>query len=103
MSIFINNKRDTDYGIYCGRGSVLGNRFLIGKDGTRAEVCAKYKVWLWNEFRAQGKVRNEVLRLIELYRAKGTLSLLCFCAPLQCHTEHIRSLILWVAKGGTTL
>jgi len=102
MSIFINNKRDTDYGVYCGRGSVLGNKFCIGKDGIRAEVCAKYKVWLWNEFRVQGKVRDEVLRLIELYRAKGTLSLLCFCAPLQCHTEHIRSLILWVAKGGVS-
>ena len=32
--------------IYCGRPSPLGNPFIIGRDGTRDEVCDKYEAWL---------------------------------------------------------
>ena len=30
---------------YCGRPSPLGNPFVIGRDGTRDEVCDKYEAW----------------------------------------------------------
>ncbi len=32
--------------VYIGRGSPWGNRFVIGRDGTRDEVCDKYEAWL---------------------------------------------------------
>jgi hypothetical protein len=31
---------------YIGRPSMWGNPFVIGKDGTRAEVVEKYECWL---------------------------------------------------------
>jgi hypothetical protein len=33
-------------GVYVGRPSALGNPFLVGRDGTRAEVVATYRAWL---------------------------------------------------------
>ena len=67
-----NNRKNGELGrslmvneVYCGRscngwkGSVLGNRFKIGRDGSREEVIEKYRRWLWKEI----KKGNE--RLIE--------------------------------------
>ena len=38
----IVNIRHSPCDIYCGRGSPFGNIFVIGKDGTRDEVCDKF-------------------------------------------------------------
>ena len=64
--------------LYCGRGSVAGNPFVIGKNGSRDMVCDDYERWApmqpwWSDF----------LRL-----ARGR-DLLCFCAPLRCHCDFI--------------
>jgi hypothetical protein len=32
---------------YVGRPSALGNPFVVGRDGSREEVIAKYRRWLW--------------------------------------------------------
>jgi len=32
--------------VYIGRPSICGNPFVIGRDGTRADVIAKYESWL---------------------------------------------------------
>jgi len=32
--------------VYIGRGSPWGNPFVIGRDGNRAEVIAKYEAWI---------------------------------------------------------
>ena len=32
--------------IYVGRPSKWGNRFVIGRDGSRDEVIAKYRAWI---------------------------------------------------------
>ena len=32
--------------VYIGRPSVWGNPFVIGKDGSRDDVIAKYEAWL---------------------------------------------------------
>lgn len=34
------------YDVYIGRPSKWGNPFVIGKDGTREEVIAKYAEWI---------------------------------------------------------
>lgn len=64
--------------VYCGRGSIAGNPFVIGKDGTRDEVCDKYEKWApkqkwWKQF---------------LKDVRGC-DLLCYCAPLRCHCDFI--------------
>ena len=35
--------------VYIGRGSPYGNPFVIGKDGTREQVIAKYEEWLMKQ------------------------------------------------------
>jgi hypothetical protein len=41
----VHNKK-ADYDVYIGRPSKFGNPWVIGKDGTREEVIAKYAEWL---------------------------------------------------------
>jgi len=63
--------------IYVGRPSHFGNPFVIGRDGDRAEVIARYEAWLL-----------ERPALVE--RAKGELAghdLVCWCAPHACHGD----------------
>ncbi len=80
----VYNKRDSNIpkgAVYIGRPSKFGNRFAIGADGTREEVCAKYKAWIMSD--AQVQLRESIR--IEL---KGK-DVICFCAPLQCHGDTI--------------
>jgi hypothetical protein len=61
--------------VYIGRPSKWGNPFVIGRDGTREEVVAKYSQWLFDS----GRIDQ-----IEELRGKD---LVCFCAPLVCHGD----------------
>ena len=59
--------------VYIGRGSKWGNPYVIGTDGTREEVIAKFIATVDPTLIA--KARTE-LRGRDLW---------CFCAPLACH------------------
>lgn len=78
--------------VYIGRGSIFGNKFKIGRDGSREEVIEKYKVWLWEKVREDRKFLSEVLKL------KDRDSLGCFCSPLKCHGDVLISFINWYLK-----
>lgn len=89
--IVIVNKHHGMRGEYIGRGSPLGNPFVIGVHGTREEVIEKYKVWLNEQI-----ANNNPAVLAELNRLgnkaiddKG-LALQCFCYPNPCHGEVIK-------------
>lgn len=63
---------------YVGRGSKWGNPFVIGRDGTRAEVISKFITWVLVErpdliAAAQAELRGK--------------DLVCHCAPRACHGE----------------
>lgn len=65
------------FDVYIGRPSSWGNPFVIGKDGTRADVIAKYRAWL--------EARPELVA-----RAKAELRgkvLACWCSPAACHGD----------------
>jgi hypothetical protein len=62
--------------IYVGRGSVWGNPFRIGHDGTRAEVIAKY----------EARLDTSPELLVRLPELKGRV-LGCWCVPLPCHAQ----------------
>lgn len=74
----LNKKTDvipTD-AVYIGRPSKWGNPFVIGKDGTRAEVISKYEAWI---------VQQPEL-MASLHELTGKV-LVCWCMPEACHGE----------------
>lgn len=93
ISTTIVNLRFHKADINCSRGvSVFGNPFIIGRDGTRDDVCDKFVSYFFNKLR-DNKFREEVLKL------KGyKLGCWCRCYPpcnnpncksLRCHLETI--------------
>lgn len=60
--------------VYCGRGSPFGNPFVIGRDGTRDEVCERFEC--------------EILPTLDVSALRGK-DLVCFCKPLRCHCDPI--------------
>jgi Domain of unknown function (DUF4326) len=105
--IYIENKKTyRGEGIYVGRkmpgvpGSVLGNPFRIGRDGTRDLVIAKYRRWLWDQINLKKEAYMELIRIAELAR-RGNVTLVCWCAPELCHGNVIeRSVEYLNAIGG---
>lgn len=88
----IVNKRThthTTDDVYIGRGSVWGNPYVIGKDGTREDVVKRYKRYLWERMKS-GVITDEML--LEL----DGKPLVCFCAPHNCHGYVIRDAITYV-------
>jgi len=69
--------------VYVGRPSFFGNPFQIGRDGSRAEVIAKYRDHLGNLLETSWDARIE---LQILSQANG---LICWCHPKPCHAEVI--------------
>ena len=76
---------DTAY--YCGRpargrqGSPLRNDFVIGRHGTRDEVCDKFEAWL--------PTRPDLMALVATLEGRD---LVCWCEPERCHCRTIRRL-----------
>jgi hypothetical protein len=64
------------FDVYIGRPSKWGNPFVIGKDGTREEVIAKYEAWL--------KEHPELMAALPELQGKV---LGCWCAPEACHGD----------------
>ena len=64
--------------VYVGRPTKWGNRYVIGRDGTRDEVIKKYEQWL----------AKSGLDVTEL-RGKD---LVCWCKPKACHADVLMKL-----------
>ena len=63
--------------VYVGRPSRWGNPFVIGRDGTREEVLAKFRAY------AVERVASEP-RWLEPLAGRN---LTCWCAPQACHGD----------------
>ena len=72
------------------RRTKWGNKFRIGRDGTREEVIALYRADLWRRIRA-GEVS-----LDELAELDGSW-LACHCAPLPCHGTVLARAAAWAS------
>ena len=64
----INIKSGEKYDVYIGRGSKWGNLFIIGKDGNRESVIAKYREYI---------LKNAML-MDNLKELEGKI-LACYC------------------------
>jgi len=76
MTLVVHMKRDK-FDVYIGRPSIYGNKFEIGKDGTREEVIAKYEAWVLG--------KPELIRLIKQELRGKVLG--CWCKPKACHGD----------------
>jgi len=85
------NMGDPDI-VYIGRGSMWGNPYIIGEDGTREEVVAKFGKLLWN-FMKSGSITKEDLLGLDSKR------LACYCAPKACHGDMIKRAVTWVKEN----
>ena len=75
----LHAKTAPDGAVYIGRGSMWGNPFVIGKHGTRDDVCDRFEA--------------EILPTLDIEPLRGK-HLICFCAPKRCHGDAIlRALI----------
>jgi len=80
--INFKNKKFVEEEVFIGRGSIWGNPFKIGKDGTRSEVIAKFERYL-----ATNKV------LLKALPSLADKTLVCFCKPKPCHGD---VLVKWI-------
>ena len=62
--------------VYIGRPSKWGNPFVIGRDGTRDDVIARYEAWLL-----------EQPELVDALPELAGKTLGCWCAPRACHGD----------------
>jgi hypothetical protein len=63
-------------------GSIWGNPFQIGRDGTREEVIEKYRRYILS--------KPELLAQLESLRGK---TLGCWCSPQSCHGDVLVELL----------
>lgn len=76
--------------IAIGRGSVWGNPFIIGPDGDRLRVIAKFREYaVWRLTREP--------KWLEPLRGKD---LACYCAPNPCHGDVILQLLQEMEEYG---
>ena len=76
------NMRYQKADVNCGRGSLFGNPYQIGRDGTRDDVCDKFAE-LFRKKLNDPKFRAKVLAL-------KNKRLGCWCKPLRCHVDTIK-------------
>ena len=68
-----------------------GNPWIVGRDGSRAEVIARYRVDLWRRIRA-GEIALE-----DLADLHTKTHYLCWCWPLECHGTVLARAAQWAA------
>ena len=74
------------------RRTKWGNRFRIGRDGTRREVIARYRADLW------GRIRSGAVALEDLAELDG-MRLACWCDPQPCHGHVLARAAAWAAAA----
>lgn len=82
--------------IYIGRPSALGNPYVIGKDGNRDEVIARYKQYIWGKYSAGDERVCSAIREIMDLEEITVVRLVCWCAPKACHGDVIKAMISYI-------
>ena len=89
MDRIVNLKHEPDAvahgAVRVDRRTRFGNPFVVGRDGTRAQVVARYRAELWRRIRA-GEMALDGRRLA------------CWCWPRRpCHAEVLARAAAWAA------
>ena len=95
MARIVNLKHEPDAvangAVRIDRRTRWGNSFVVGRDGTRDEVIARYRVELWRRIRA-GEIALADLASLE------SRPLACWCWPARCHGEVLARAAAWAAR-----
>ena len=81
-----------DNTVLIDRRTRWGNTFRIGPDGTRRQVVAQYRAYLWC------RIRSGVVTLEDLAALDGR-RLACWCHPLPCHGHVLARAAAWAAAA----
>lgn len=98
MAITVGKKFDP-LAHYIGRGSPLGNPFVMTSEADRNAVCDKYQVWFEDKHNQKDPAVLRELDVLLLKALSGDLVLGCFCAPKRCHGDTIKRYLETVLKG----
>lgn len=94
MARIVNLKHDPDAvargAVRIDRRTAWGNPYRIGRDGTREEVIARYRVELWQ------RIRSGEIALADLAAIAGR-DYACWCHPLPCHGTVLARAAAWAA------
>jgi len=94
MSAVVNLKHEPDAvangAVLIDRRTRWGNSFVVGRDGTRDEVIARYRIELWRQIRA-GEIALADLAALE------SRVLACHCHPRPCHGLVLARAAAWAA------
>lgn len=95
----IVNLRHHTAEVNCGRGSIFGNPYEIGRDGTRDEVCEKFITYFYKKLQ-DPEFRAKVMLL------KGRkLGCWCKCSPpcnnMTCksHRCHVETIVEYLKQN----
>jgi|SRR6185503_7298386 len=79
--------------ISCGRPSIFSNPYIIGRDGTRDDVCDLYNLYFYKKIKNDIKFKSSVLQLKNMRIGCWCRCLPSCnnpkCKPLRCHLETI--------------
>ena len=97
MARIVNLKHEPDAvangAVRVDRRTRWGNPFVVGRDGTREQVVARYRADLWRRIRA-GEIALADLAALDGKR------LACHCWPTRpCHAEVLARAASWAARA----
>lgn len=79
---------------YIGRPGPLGNPYSVVIYG-RVNCIKKYKLWLKVKLRSkESKQYVELQKMRQSLKDFGIVNLWCWCAPLPCHGDVIKQILL---------
>ena len=95
MARIVNLKHEPDAvangAVRIDRRTRWGNKFVIGRDGNREQVIARFRADLWRRIRA-GEIALADLA------ALNSRTLACHCHPKPCHGLVLARAAAWAAS-----
>ncbi len=76
---------------YIGRGSLFGNPYKISSTLGRKQVIECFTEFWYDDLIHQIEIQEKLYEMIDLLNQREDVYLSCFCAPLPCHGDVIKS------------
>lgn len=72
---------------YVGRPDPHGNPFVVGRHGTRDEVCDMHARWIAGDEEMARLAGRRPPKRAEIRAELAGQDLVCWCAPERCHAD----------------